>query len=385
MFKERAHVKFSQLTDVAIISFLVSLSVSATSPIFPVFAEKISGNPENVGLIASVFGASAVFINLYITRFLEKDGAIKSLRAGLLLFAFVFASYLFVSSPLALALLQIVLALAVCFSWTALSLLVNNSSKKESLGDSEGEYFTFINLGVLLGIAIGGALAMSYSYYAVFVSAAFSFIAIFFLAGTIGIKDGKKLRRKQTGVMEDAKKFFSNPELRRAYISNVGLYFWVSIAFLYLPIIMKSLGFDFRKIGLVFAAMVIPYILLEYPVGKLSEKEGSKKFISLGFFAIALSSLLIYANYGAIYSMGLFFFFSFMGAAAIEPLNEMNLDKHSKKNDIVENMTIFKTSLRAAYFLGPITAALLISLFGIREMFLALALIMAGFLWAANK
>ncbi|VVB59741.1 Uncharacterised protein [uncultured archaeon] len=74
-----------------------------------------------------------------------------------------------------------------------------------------------------------------------------------------------------------------------------------------------------------------------------------------------------------------------MGAAAIEPLNEMNLDRQSDKGNIIEHMAIFKTSLRLAYFLGPISAAVLIKFFGIKEMFLVLAVIMAGFWIAMEK
>lgn len=385
MFKEKLRVRLSQLTDVAIIAFLVSLTVSITSPVFPIFAEKISGSPESVGLVVSVFGASAIIINLSITRFFEKEKALKNLRFGLLLFPLVYALYLFAASPLMLALLQVVLAAAVCFSWTALSLLVNSSSRKENLGDSEGEYFTFINFGTLLGILAGGILAMSYSYDAVFLLAAIIFFGIYVLSGAIGINDRNKPHKCATGVMEDARRFFRNAELKRAYISNVGLYFWVSIAFLYLPIILKSLGFNFREIGIVFAAMIVPYLLLEYPVGKLAEKHGSHRFISIGFFAIALASLLIYLNFGAIYAMAGFFFISFMGAAAIEPLNEMELDRHSGKSDIVENMSVFKTSLRLAYFLGPISAAALIEFFGMKGMFLAVSLIMAAVWWVVGE
>lgn len=385
MFKEKLRIRFSQLTGVAIIAFLVALAVSITSPVFPIFAEKVSGKPELVGLIASVFGLSAIFINLYIARYFEKDGVMRNLKIGILLYASVFASYLFINSTLMLALSQIILAAAVCFSWTALSILVNGSSDKKNLGSSEGEYFTFINLGVMLGIIFGGMVAMSYSYNAVFLYAAAIFFGIFLLSGIIGIKDGHKHHLHKCNIFKESKRFFKNEELKKAFLSNVGLYFWVSVAFLYLPIVLKSFGFDLGQIGLIFAAMIVPYLLIEYPVGKLAEKEGSKKFISLGFFAIALASFLIYENFGAIYSMILFFFLSFMGAAAIEPLNELNLNTHSRKGDLVENMAIFKTSLRIAYFLGPISAAILISLVGIEKMFLVLAVIMAGFWWMVGK
>ncbi len=384
MFKDSLSVRFSQLTGVAIIAFLVSFTFFSTSPVFPIFAEKISGSPENVGLIASVFGASAVIINLLIARFFERYGVLKNLRLGLLLYVFVFASYLFVSSPVVLVALQIVLASAVCFTLTSLSILVNSSSKKENLGGSEGEYFTSINSGILLGMPLGGVLAMSYGYSAVFLFAAVAFLAIFFLTGRLGIKDNQK-HKHISNIFYEVKRFFKDAQLRRAYVSNIGLYFWFSAMILYIPIILKSLGLNFGQIGFVFAAVLTPYLLLEYIVGKLAEKEGSAKFISAGFFAIALASLLIYANYGAVYSMSLFFFLSFMGAAAIEPLNEMRLDQLSNKGNIVENMAIFKTSLRLAYFLGPLSAAALIGFFGIKEMFLVLAVVMAGFWIATNK
>jgi len=385
MFKERPHIKISQITDVAIIAFLVSFTVSITSPIFPIFAEKIAGTPEMVGLIASVFGLSAIFINLNITRVFEKYGAIRCLKTGALIFSAVFASYFLIDSPAVLTLMQIGYAAAVCFTWTALSILVNNSSTRRNLGDSEGEYFTFVNLGVLFGLLVGGAIATAFSYSSVFFFASAMFIGIYFISGSIGINYDKNGHKSIKSIRAEAKRFFSNADLRKTYLLNVGLYFWVSIAFLYLPIIMRSLGLGFKSIGMVFAAIIVPYVLLEYPIGQLAQKEGSRKYLSLGFLAIAAASILIYANFGAIYSMALFFFLASMGAAMIEPLNEMDLNARSRNGKIVENMTIFKTSLRVAYFIGPLTAAALIEFFGMREMFLVLGIIMAGFWWMVGE
>ena len=387
MFKEKLRMRLSQLTDVAIIAFLVAMTTSITSPVFPVFAEKLAGRPELVGPIASVFGLSAIFINLYIMRFFERDGALRNLRLGLLLFSLVFASYILITSPLMLALAQVALAAAVCFSWTALSILVKSSSKRGNLGESEGEYFTFVNFGVLVGVLLGGAIAISSSYSVVFLYASLIFLGTYFLAQRIGINDGFKPHNNiaKIDILQEARRFFRDRKLRMAYMANVGLYFWASASLLYLPIILKSLGFDFQKIGMILAVMIVPFLMLEYPVGKLAQKWGSKIFISAGFFVIALASLLIYLNYGAIFSMILFFFLSFMGSAAIEPLNEMIVNARSSGKNEVQNMAIFKTSLRLAYFLGPLCAGLFISFFGISGMFLAMSVIMVGFWWVAGN
>lgn len=384
MFREKIRMNFSQLTEVAIMAFFVTMTFSLTSPVFPVFAEKIYGGPEGVGIITAVFGLSAIFINFYIMNFFEKWEVLKNLRIGLILFSFVFASYTFINSTIVLVLAQIVLAAAVCLCTTALSILVNNSSKKKNLGGSEGKYFTVMNLGMFLGILNGGIIAKSYSYTTVFSCASLFFLGIYAISGSMGLKETHIKRKESESSIKNAIAFFSDAKLRKIFVSNLGLYFWSFVAFLYLPIILMSFGFNFDKIGVIFAIMIVPYILLEYPIGRLAEKEGSRKYIFLGFFAIALTSFLIYVNYGAINSMILFFFLASMGAAAIEPLNEMELDKHSKKSNIVENLSIFKTSLRIAQFLGPLSAAAMISLFGMREMFLVLAVIMAGFLLLAR-
>ncbi|MBU4246257.1 MAG: MFS transporter, partial [Nanoarchaeota archaeon] len=269
-------------------------------------------------------------------------------------------------------------------SYMTLLLCRLSISPRTSLS-SEGKYFTVMNLGMFLGILNGGIIAKSYSYTTVFSYASLFFLGIYAISGSMGIRDIAIKRKESENSIKNAIIFFSDIKLRKIFVSNLGLYFWSFVAFLYLPIILMSLGFDFGKIGIIFAIMIVPYIMLEYPIGRLAEKEGSKKYISLGFFAITIASFLIYVNYGAINSMILFFFLAFMGAAAIEPLNEMELDKHSKKSNIIENMSVFKTSIRIAHFLGPLSAAAMISLFGMREMFLVLAIIMVGFWWMVRK
>ncbi|MBU4245753.1 MAG: hypothetical protein KKE71_01805, partial [Nanoarchaeota archaeon] len=73
-------MNFSQLTEVAIIAFLITMTFSLTTPIFPIFAEKIYGGPEGVGLITAVFGLSAIFISFHIMTFFEKWGVLKNLK-----------------------------------------------------------------------------------------------------------------------------------------------------------------------------------------------------------------------------------------------------------------------------------------------------------------
>ena len=64
---------------------------------------------------------------------------------------------------------------------------------------------------------------------------------------------------------------------------------------IYMPLYLEHvMGFTWTSIGLMFTIMLLPFVLIEIPVGDLAdEKYGEKEFLAIGFIIMGLSTLCI--------------------------------------------------------------------------------------------
>ncbi len=97
----------------------------------------------------------------------------------------------------------------------------------------------------------------------------------------------------------------------------------------------KYFDFDWDKIGLIFAAMTIPFILIQIPMGNMEDKKHNEKTIfKIGISIVILFSILtlfINPNIGADLSFILLIIFLFMahiGCSLIEISTESLFYKH---------------------------------------------------------
>jgi len=56
---------------------------------------------------------------------------------------------------------------------------------------------------------------------------------------------------------------------------------------------MNILGFGWENIGLIFTIMLVPFVLVDFPLGRLSDKIGEKKLLITGFLITILFTLII--------------------------------------------------------------------------------------------
>lgn len=154
---------------------------------------------------------------------------------------------------------------------------------------------------------------------------------------------------------------------------------------IYTPIYLhENIGFGWDKIGIIFSIMLIPFVLLDFPLGKLSDKIGEKNMLIFGYFIIFFSVIIIpFITKPELWIWALVLFATRIGAAIIETMNESYFFKVVTEKD-ADEITFFRNASSVAYVIAPIIALpLLFLMASFSHLFFVLsAILLLGFLIA---
>ena len=237
--------------------------------------------------------------------------------------------------------------------------------------------FNSINISFFIGPIIGGFLANAYTIKTVFSIAAIFPFLVFLLLFT---QKGKthNTRIEKVNLFANIKNFFRNKNLLINYFISLGLMAWLTIIYIYLPLYMSKEGLSEKTIGLVLAFTVIPLVILEIPVTKLTKYFGYKKLFCFGFLLIALFGIATFFT-NQIYIKLLFFILTNLGIAFVEPLKEAYFFETNKRSDEVNFYPIFKTSSDVGNLTGPLIFSTILLFTNFSIMFLVASILMLIF------
>jgi MFS family permease len=147
----------------------------------------------------------------------------------------------------------------------------------------------------------------------------------------------------------------SNSNWVKLFCANIVLQVFYAWMVVYSPIYLhKVIGLDWSGIGIILTIMLIPFVLIQYPLGKLADqKYGEKEIMALGFVVMGVStialSFITEANV-ALWALGLFL--TRIGAAAAEIMLETYFFKTVAAKDSAV-LGSFRITRPAAYFIAP--------------------------------
>ncbi|MBS3168083.1 MFS transporter [Candidatus Woesearchaeota archaeon] len=366
------------LTTIVLIN---TIATSMLIPIFPLYIKNFVSNDATVGYVFSLMAVLMIVYTLIIRKILTKVKRLNLIRIGFLGSAISILIYTIISSIFEFLALQFFRIFFVIAIYISIGLFVREYAKRKEIGQSEGMYFTTLNLGFLIGPLIGGLIASTYSFKPIFIIISSVQFLITLMLLIIPLKDTSTNNEKNKLQILD---FFKNKQLLLIYIINLGLVFWWNIIYTYLPLFSNNHGFTERAIGIALFLSVIPLIFLEIPIGKLADKKGFKKFIILGFIIIGLISLLTYlAN--PLYTIGIIVIAS-IGGALIEPLTEAYFFKEVKsKEDQNKLFPIYKTSAETGELVAPLIFSTVLIYSSFRGVFVFAGILMLVFAIIATR
>ena len=145
----------------------------------------------------------------------------------------------------------------------------------------------------------------------------------------------------------------------------------------YSPIYLnKVIGFDWKEIGIIIVIMLLPFVLFEYPLGKLSDhKYGEKVIMAIGFGIMGLSTILISViSLKILFVWSMIFFVTRTGASMGEIMIETYLFKsiHAKDSQV---LSAFRISRPASFFFSSGIMIIGLNFFDTQYMFVVIGLL----------
>lgn len=338
-----------------LIGFLFSLPIALASYINSSFISSFIGE-KSVGIIYALGSIGSIFSLLIAPKIFKKIGGYKFLLLITLLNAFTFLTLSLTKNIWGIALVFILgfsMNTLIIFS---LDELLKIFSKDPATGKIRGIYLTVCNSAWILAQLSFGTVLGNFSFKEIYL-VSFSIMLLFLLISFLNLKNMPEPRYDKIKSFAYVKSFFKNRNLLRAYSISLLLQFFYSWMVIYTPIYLYSyLGFNWKEIGIIFTIMLLPFVLIQFPLGKHSDKIGERTMLMLGFFISSLSTLsLFFIKEHAVWIWAVLLFTTRIGAAMIEVMSDVYFFKHIKpKNE--EFVGVYRSASPIAYIIGPLIA-----------------------------
>lgn len=342
--------------------------------------------------IGYVYALSSVLAIIFMTQI---PGLIKRLgnrRVMIYLASFGFISLLLLSlsnwnEKLGAPFVLLFFCLFIIFGYLvryALDIYLENVSENKLTGLIRGLYLTAGNLAWLISPFVATRLALAGHYGYVYALAALLLIPFFFVlifklketGCTSCAVDRTSLYQTIKCLWQDKTKRID--DLRHILVIDFLLNFFFAIMVVYMPLYLHNhLALAWNEIGLIFSIMLIPFVILEIPLGEIADRWlGEKEILIGGIIITALATIACFLLEAPIWWLwAILLFLTRVGAATTEVMKEAYLFKKTSSQD-AGIIALSRINVPLSYLIGPIFASLILSHWEMPYVFLALGLIM---------
>ena len=389
MRKHKEQLNRKKLWTINSASFLLGFSDAVLIYITSTYFELASGT-ENVGVFY-LFSYVVLLLMLLNLHKLAKIFGNTSIFFLTLFFKIIILALLVGAQPGVSGILMLMAYVIITgLEWVSLDAILENFSCDNESGRIRGKHLTIINLGFLLGPFLSTRLLDRYEFFGVFV-----FLLIFnmvvFIFSLIKLKDTNSSFKRDISVYKLIKKVLRRKNILAIYYVAFVLDFFYALMIIYTPIYLLSLGLDWKQIGIIFTAMLLPFVILQYPLGVLADKKiGEKKMLIFGLGTMLFFTVTFYfARSANVLVWSIILFGTRIGAAMVEVLRDSYFYKRIDGND-VDLIDFFRTAMPMGYIVAAFCSFIILLFLPLIWIFLFLAIVLASalvpaFILSENK
>ena len=369
--------KKTALFSLYIIGFLFALRSALPTYINSSFLSSLISE-RNVGFIFAIDSVLAIILFLLLPRILRKIGNYKLAICLVMINILALLGLSLFSDPFLLLIFFIISLVSSTFIGFCLDIFVERNTDDRTTGRTRSFFLTSLNLAWLFAPAIAGLFVESASYQKVYlIASAIMLPVLFMMIGNLRKFEDDEYKPFSLATTLDHLR--NNKNLSSIISVGFLLSFFYSWMIMYIPIYLnKYIGFDWKEIGLMFSIMLIPFVLVEIPLGKLADQKwGEKEMLSIGFVIMAISTGIIsFIDTKSFVVWAFILFMTRVGASMVEIMSETYF---FKKIDSCNANIIgtYRMMSPLAYIIGPLLATLFLYYsFDIKYLFVILGLIM---------
>lgn len=336
---------------------------------------RAASGTENVGLFYGVVFACVLGLLFLLPGFIRRLG--KTTLLSLLLFFLALAMLvLSILSPsfLGMALLGTVIVIN-SVAWVVIDIILEDFSTDNSSGRIRGWHLMLMNTGILAGPLLASQLMDRVGFWGIFLASAFLYVLVF-LWIILGLHSVNFHFKREVAWKGFWRKIRTTPDILRIYGVSFALEFFYVVMIVYMPLRLLDLGFSWTQIGLIFTVMLLPFVIIQYPLGVLADKRwGEKEMLLIALAILAVSTGV--AAFSSSTSLGFWMvvlFVTRIGAAAIEVLRDAYFYKQIDGDD-GDIIAFFRTTRPTANIVVAILGAVLLLWFPLTIVFILSVLV----------
>lgn len=264
-----------------------------------------------------------------------------------------------------------------------LDIFLENITENQSTGSIRGLFLTAVNLAFIIGPLMSGILIEDIEEIGkIYILSGLIFIPIIFITLRY-FSNFQDPRYQKSKILQTFVEVRKNPDLYKIFASNFILRIFYAWMIIYTPIFLHDvIGFPLGTVATIVGVGLIPFVILEAPLGKLADtKFGEKEILTIGFIITGLSTgLIAFVSYPAVWLWMLILFTTRVGASMIEIMTETYLFKKINDDD-VDIISLYRAVRPLTYLIGPIAASVLLLVLDSQQIFLAFGLVVLSGVW----
>ena len=330
---------------------------------------------KNLSWIYLIQSTITVIALLTMHDILRKFGNYKTTIALITIQIFVFYEIVYSNSITSIAPLMILgLTIMNLISFN-LDIFLEKETDLENTGNIRGHFMTIINGSWILGPLIGGMLLVNNDYKPIYFTAFGLLFPLLYIVHKNFSKFTDPIYPK-ISFKKTISLVFKNTDISKLILVNTVLqvfYAWMTI---YTPIYLnKYMGFDWNQIGLIFTIMLIPFVLVQIPLGKLADRFfGEKEIMAIGYIIMGISTIALSYINNNVMMWAIMLFITRIGAASAEIMIETYFFKKIKAKDS-EILGVFRVTRPISYFIAPLITVVGLSFSSSSYLFIMLGVI----------
>ncbi len=366
------------------VSFLFGFSLAVSAYVLAFYYKEAIGS-EKVGVffLSSYMVVLIVLLNLH--KMIKKFGKSASMISFMAIRVLALASLLvFWSKPvLAGSFALVVYVIFGNLSWVSMDIMLESFSADKLSGRIRGLYLTIANTGFILGPFVSFSLLDKYGFVGVFTALLILDFVIFIIMAS-GLRHINHTYHRSLTILQLFRRVLRRKNVIRIYFISFILDFFYSTMIIYSPMYLMNLGMSLDDMSIIFTIMLIPFVILQYPAGRLADKKwGERKMLIFAFLVMALSVPLIsFISTTEVVVWGVVLFATRIGAALVEVLRDSYFYKRIDGSD-VGIIDFFRTSKSMAYISFSILSIILLSFLEIKSVFILLSIVCASGIYFA--
>lgn len=246
---------------------------------------------------------------------------------------------------------------------------------EKNTGLARAIFITSLNIALVVSFLTVSAVVKDEFYSPIYLLSASALIP---LLAIIALKFTGEIRKAYSTRVSNTILFISrDKDVLRILITSLLLQLFYAIMVIYLPLLLKTVPmFEWKEIGFIILVMIIPFIILELPLGRIMDKKsGETEVLRVGIFIMAAATIsLAFIESGSFWIWAAILFMTRVGASLVEIANESYFFK--KVTDRNPNIiSVFRIAQPISFVISPLIALPVLYFTGYQNLFAVLGII----------